>query len=792
MDLHIDSRHKMYILWGVIGVLILSWIVSCHNKNVRIEEENEAQVQFEKKKVRPLLKEVNEAGLKKEEGGCGYSTQAIKERLENEVKRKEQEEEESRELYAYLKERSGSEQPEAVCREWCARAKRLKELQENWARAGEEAKEAYARQVEEWESNAQRDAAAKAGGAQGTAEELIKRIEGLRKEARKRMEEVEPEEAAYNGYAMDMRKLNRHRKSLEEMNSRQRAERESIEKERSAIMGEDAKVNHEAKPIQELEAMLECICRAMSHDTEGLAEPTVLPAPPPPPFEPDVRIVTTGDLAEELLVPLVEEWLTERGASSLKGDSFVWNTPDEVTKEIEVKVPQDLQGKDQGRLRIRIVTELNSDRIFDSIKSGKEKAELVFTGRKMNGLQEKEWLPVGQTPASLDPAGHGRAYRTRVCSDALLFFRGEGIGEACLNAELLRETPKQFSKDDAGRMEAAAIFGLMPTGADAQDGDTRGKSIRSLCTRNRGRLVLGCWHKDSQSRNSAMTTTGGPTLSYAAGLSTGGKKVSTSYKQYVANAMNRGCAPAEGSINSGQYAFAYNITFYRATTPKPEAVAAADLLAWAGDMTNAKVESVVKSRGFVPVSIEKPRANGQLTEADLPLNALINALEPYHFGYTKGVSTWVNGVRISVPLYYAVGSAVADEKSVAIDPDSAYYTEKQAVELIRTITKGRQACLVIVGHADPQYGGKLDAGESSWKFNDKLSRQRAESIYGALFAKAFPDNFALKHVTLGCSWSRPACDINMERGIELQEGALSRCRRVEVFVVFPLTEETED
>lgn len=788
MSVHIDSKVRGPILWVIIGVVALVGMVKCHNKSERIEDENEAQVQFEKKKVRPLLKEIDGAGRKEEGVGHSYSTEEIKGKLEHyeqEVKKKAKNGEE---LFRYLREKSGSPQPEAVCKEWEVKKKEIGKSQGEIDRLKQEAENAYNTQKEEWEKNALEDA--KKADENGSIGELVRRTGEMCKEARKKMEEVEPEREAYNGYAMDVRKLKRHLKRLEEMDRQQQEERKKLEEERKAIIGDDGKVNRESPAIQELEGLLNSIRQAGHYSIDKLEAPTILPVPPPPPFEPDVRIVTTGDLAEELLMPLVEEWLTERGASPLKGDSFVWNTPDELTKEIEVKVPRDLQGKDPGTLRIRIVTEPDGSRVFDSIKSGKEKTELVFTGRKMNGLQEKEWLPVGQTPATLDPAGHGRAYRTRVCSDALLFFRGEGIGEACLNAQLLREMKKHFSKDDVGRMEAAAIFGLAPTGKDTQDSNTRGKSVRSLCTQYRGQLVLGCWHRDSQSRNSAMTATGGPTLSYSAGLNMGDGKATRAYKRYVADAMNRGCAPVESSINSGQYAFAYNITFYRATTPKPEAAAAADLLAWAGDIKNTKVEGVVRSCGFVPVRIEKPSAGGQLTEADLPLNELLDALEPYNFGYTKGVSTWVYGARISVPLYYAVGSAVTDENSVAVDPDSAYYTEAQALDLIRELTRERQACLVIVGHADPQYGKKLDAGESSWRFNDKLSRKRAAAIYSTLFAKACSDSPTLRHATLGCSWSRPACDINLGQGIEMQEGALGRCRRVDVFVVFPLTEES--
>ena len=785
--MQLDSKKKMYVLWGVIAMVLLTLMVRCHNKNVRIEKERAEQMLFEKS-ARDKLKEVDQAG-KNPEQPHSYSTAALKEQLKSDADRVRGIQEESKKLYDFLKEKSGSEQTESVCKEWQMRANRVRDLRADSDRVCQEAGAAYERQVQEWKSNGQTDA--RLAKKLEEMEKLEQEVGNLYKKARKKKNEVTPSEAAFYGYEMDCRKLKRNQKSLHEQKEQLKNQQEISQRERAAILDENGELNLEAPAVHELTDLLEKIRQTEKYDANSLSAPTVLPEPPPPPFEPDLRMATTGDLADELLVPLIETWLAERGATPIQGSSFVWNMPNEVTKEIELKVPTSLQGKDTGRLRIRIMTEPNGAAIFDYIRCGKEKADLVLTGRKMNTLQEKEWLPIGQTLAQLDPQGHGRAYRTRVCSDALLFFRGGDIRDNnCLDAKSLSTVPKLYSTDDDGRSEAAGIFGLVPTKNDAQVATTQGKSIQTLCTQFKRCIVLGSWHKDSQNRHNAMSTAGGPTLSYSAGLSVGAVDVASSYKRFLKDYSNKGCLPTESTINSGQYAFAYNVSLYRATTTSSDSVAA-DFMNWAGDATSEKLASLVKSRGFVPIRMEKPNADSQLTDADLPIDELLRILGE-RYGYTRRVNTWVRGTRIAVPLYYAVGSSKTGESSVAVDPDSVYYTEKQAIDIIRTLTEGRLACLVLVGHADPQYGGRLDVGDGSWKFNDNLSRKRAELIYSTLFGKTCPDSTTLTHATLGCSWARPACDIDLKKSIDAQENALSRCRRVEVFVVFPLTREEDD
>ena len=47
--MQLDSKKKMYVLWGVIAMVLLTLMVRCHNKNVRIEKERAEQMLFEKR-----------------------------------------------------------------------------------------------------------------------------------------------------------------------------------------------------------------------------------------------------------------------------------------------------------------------------------------------------------------------------------------------------------------------------------------------------------------------------------------------------------------------------------------------------------------------------------------------------------------------------------------------------------------------------------------------------------------------------------------------------------------------
>lgn len=778
----------MYITWSVICITILCLWGKCQSNSRQEKEEEATQAAFRAKVVNPLIKEVSVQGEPATDEISPFETEELLSRLrhfENSARNKH---EEGTVIYTDIESKQGSELPEKELKQWHAGAARVSNINDELAHYAKEAQQTHDSQIQLWEKAAAEDA--EKSKAIAVDEQLENKVQNAIKKAQKLFSGVQRSETARLGYSSDIKKLKRNLNQLRRQNAEKKAHRAKMDESKAIVIGEDNHVNPQSVPIVEARALLEKIKGLRSFDTNILTVPTLKPAPLPEPFRPDVHIVTTGDLSSTLLEPLVEAWLKDRKATPLNGNSFMWDMPDEQTRELEARVPASLQGKDAGILRIRISTENNSDFIFKHIRHGKGDANLVLTGRKMNILEEKEWLPLNETLSSLDPQTHGRTYRARLCSDALLFFRGNAINTTSIRQSDLRDAAKVFSCDDKGRAEVASIFGLTPSGRDITD-NTKNKSIRTLAEEHSSAIILGNWHNDSMSRtgSQAMSVAHNPTLSYAAGMDAA-NALKNADKRFIS--LDDGCAPSEETINSGQYAFSYNITFYRATENQPQAQAAADLMQWAVNVNNKQTETLVRSKGYVPVQAVKVYSNSKITNADLPLDMVLQKLESRDFGYTRGVSTWVYGSRISIPLYYEVGSDTANSNGVAIDPDSQYYTEKQALQIIRELVANGNACLVLVGHADPQWGKKLNVSKESWNGNMSLSNKRAAGVYASLFQKAFPDSATLNHITLGCSWARPASDISLTQEMERQEHALSRCRRVEVFVVFPLTSESSN
>lgn len=783
--MQLNSKNKMYLIWGLIGVAVLCmWGNHISNENKR-EEEEAAQKAFRAKVVNPIIREVSKLGEPTQDENSPYEAGELLAKLRHYEQAARAKHEEGKGIYTDMEEKQGNELPDKELRQWHANSGKVQEICGEITRCKEDSHNTYDAQLKHWEAVA---VAEKGKEAElDTYEELEKQLEKLIKQAATRHGSVELSETARFGYQGDIKKLKRNLAQLRKQNEDMRQKRAELARVKAILIGDDNKVKLESEPIREARRLLTQIDNFGIFDVNVLAHPMRMPdPPPPPPFEPDVHIVATGDLSATLLEPLIVAWLQDRRATPLKGKSFIWDMPDENTREIEVNVPEHLQGKDTGILRIRITSEGVGSRVFKHIQRGKSDADMVLTGRKMNKLEEVEWLPVNTSLADLDTEMHGRAYRTRLCSDALLFFRGNNMNVSCIRQTELKKHAMVFSTDDSGRTEVSSIFGLTPETKDMSV-TTKGKSIQKLAAEHGGEIILGCWHKDSLTRSSmqAMSVNNNPTLSYAAGMNHD-EALKHADKRYVTN--DAGCAPTESTINSGQYAYSYNITFYRATETRETARAAADLMRWAGDVENKNVEALVRNKGYVPVQAVQVDPNSKLTNADLPLEVVLPKLESWGFGYTPGASGWVYGARVAIPLYYEVGSATASGASASIDPDSQYYTDMQALQIIRTLTEGRKAALVLVGHADPQWGKKLDVSQESWRRNLDLSNKRANIVYTTLFSKALKDSADFKHLSFGCSWARPACDLDMDKPLEHQDRELSRCRRADVFVIFPLPE----
>lgn len=781
-----NAAVRTKIIWGVIalvaGILMLK---SCHDSQVA-ENEQKEQKTFRKEQVAPLLKKVNDATAPRSAaGGSRFDASEFLAKLESYDKRTASQRGEIERMYSHLQEKQGTELPEHECKQWERQLARLREGMAALNTQQGEAQDVYNTQMQRWQEAAAETEAPTVHTAELDA--LTKDLETLQATAESKRRNVDNGGVAYTAYTIDIKRIKKRVKLLQQKREEWERTMRAAAEARAAVVTADGAINRAGEPIRRADALMDRIMQGVNCAPDALAAPTVLPAPPPPPFVPDIRMVATGDLADSLLEPLVNQWLKARHATPAEGSDFTWNMPDEQTREIEVKVPEALQGADKGVLRIRLVSEPNGAAAFTGLLPGGN-ADLVLTGRKMNKQTEASWLPQGKTLEMLDPKGKGRAYRTRVCSDALIFFRGDGMTLDTVTSGVLAQVPKLFDMDNAGRVEAAAIFNLFAGAADKRAllGDT---PLSAINRDNPGHLFLGTWHKDglNHSPGRALSASGNTALGYSTCWDDE-KVLKNIPAEYRASAG--GCLPTDETINSGQYAFSYNITFYRSTHAEPKAAAAADLMAYASDVNNKDVEELVRLHGFAPLQFELNKPGNTLTDKDLPLALAIRRMEGagLDMGYDADTSTWVYGVRIPIPLYYEVGSVTSDgKKAVEIDPDSRYYSESQGLQAINKLVQDRRACLVLVGHADPQWARKLDTGRNSWENNLKLSNERAKGVYSTLFQDVFSGNANLGNVQLGTSWARPAGDLDLNKPIEEQEAALSRCRRVDIFLIFPLT-----
>lgn len=548
---------------------------------------------------------------------------------------------------------------------------------------------------------------------------------------------------------------------------------------REQVIGEGNVVDHAKAKVQEIDALLQSI-RAVVPDERQVDLPTVAVVPEPEPEpepEPDILLTATGDLRESLLIPMVEGWLRFNRVQPTVGESFVW-TNREGGREIVVNVPAALQGAIEGKLCIRVVPVKDAQEAFSSVGLQGD-VHLMLTGMNPNNEDLSAWLPAGQTLQQ-----QPRSVRARVCYDALVFFRGNKLDlKTPLRSAMLKIQPTVFSVNDVARTEAANVFGLKPIAHDVAV--QTNESTDALCSQYEEQMILGVWHKDAKGGLAFRDT---PTICYAAGWESeeAFKNVPEEYLP-----QTEGIGPSYETITTGRYAYSYSIYAYRSLKDASSrgSELSAQLLSYMSNIEEATVKNIVKRAGFVPVdlSLASMDRSKQLTKDDLPLPIVLKKMgdAAESFGYDVEDTDWVYGVRIPFAMYFKTGSAEGGDEQVALDADSEYYTSTEAFARIQELVKDDRAAVVVLGHADVQHSGSLKVDRPSWKSNLVLSQKRSE-FAGEVLKKKIPGNRNLHRVAVGTGWARPACDISLTKPIDGQENELARCRRAEVFIIFPV------
>lgn len=787
-----DPKHKSLLIkvGGVFAALLgLAWCCSDDG-----EEAYNIDAEVYKKMVVAEVNKVVKAASKPVKAQYVYDADALLSQLESCLREIESKSRDSQVLAEEIEELNNKQQPENVVVECGEKLARIKELNKECLELQNEAQSLYDEVLKEWETKANEPDETYANYAM--VEKICAELPKYKDEAIERRKHGKSHWEGRRTYTWIIEKLYKVKvpRVISQMNKRKaevadaRASREMVITNEKVGEGKQAKfiVDHNKPKMVEIDTTLNKI-KECKGGNESVAMPDVKPEPkplPPPEFKPDLVLTATGDLADSLLSSLVTRWLTENQAKPVNGSRFVW-AKRKGNLELEANVPSALQGTEPGKLRIRIIPTQNAADAFKSV-GAQGNANLMLTGITPDRAMLVTWLPDGMRQEQL-----GRAFKARVCYDALVFFRGDQLLDmkTPLRSATMKQQPSVYSVNDAARTEAAQVFGLMPNTQKGDVQEKRNLSMRDLRNEHAKKMIFGVWHKDAAGALSYSDT---PTICYAAGWES-----EEAFKHVPGEYMpsTQGVDPTPANIATGRYAYSYSIYGYRSTrdTDSRASALSADLLAFIANAENAGVTQIISDAGFVPVELgmDNLKRDNELTRDDLPIPVLLKAMgkDAEKFGYDVEEANENNysvyGVRVPFAIYFETGSDKSEEGRIMLDADAAYYTSTQAFARIQELVKNERAVIVVVGHADIQHRGLLMVDQSSWKSNLNLSQRRA-SFLGEELKKKFPGSKLLSHVAIGTGWARPACDISLNKDTAAQENELSRCRRAEVFIIFPV------
>lgn len=777
-----DPKHKSLLIKvgvGIVALLGLSWWCSDDGE----EAYNKAAEAFNRMVVSEVNK-VSNAVSGKVENNYKYDADGLLRQLESCLRTLERKAAEAKALEEKIESLNDNAQPEDVVDECKADRERIKTLNEECEHLQKEAENLYKATLKEWEEKANT-----ADTSLEEAEKILAEIPKYKAEAEERRKLGKPSWKGRRTYTRLIDKtfklkVPRLKSQLDKRKAEDETKNQVITNEKVGE-GDAAKyeVDHKKEKVVKIDATMDQIKKCKGSNAEVALPRVKIVVEKPRVFEPDLVLTATGDLPETLLRPLVVRWLAENRAQPAQGNQFIWANR-KGNFELEANVPAKLQGAEPGKLRIRIVPVQNASAAFEAV-GAHGSVNLMLTGITPDREMLACWLPEGTSQEQL-----GRAFKARVCYDALVFFKGKGLDMATpLRSAEMKKKPTVYSVNDAARCEAAQVFGLVPKAHDVQE--TKSLSMGDLCAEHENKMIFGVWHKDAAG---ALSYSKAPTISYAAGWESEAafKHVPAEYMPYT-----EGVTPTPENIATGRYAFSYSIYGYRSTrdTDSRSSALAADLLAFIANAENSDVAQIISDAGFVPVELgmENMKRDNELTRDDLPIPVLLKAMgkDAEKFGYDvdeamEDKNYSVYGVRVPFAIYFKTGSAQGGEGQVTLDADAAYYTSTDAFARIQELVKNERAVVVVVGHADIQHKGTLRVDAASWKSNLDLSQRRAVFL-GTDLKKKFPGSKLLSHVAIGTGWARPACDISLNKDTAAQENELSRCRRAEVFIVFPVT-----
>ncbi len=770
------AANKSLIIKVIIGIAIVFGLVKmCSSDEDAIKAEQQAAATHKTavglvKQARTTQREVNDKAL---HSSHVYDPSLLQQELDTLRSNMEKLRQEGDGFDNDLKSVEGALQPKAVVESSKQKLKRLEAINAELNKTSERAHQQYQQQTAQWEKPLPELIGLVP--ILKTMDTHCQAIEKKRKEVTKELNHNlgEGYEVAAATNKSTHTYLNRFLKSWAKEKKSLLDDQTHLQTARAALIAND-KINPNAPAIQQLNQTLAIIDQLSqppyNTDLARLPQPDPNEGKPKP-FIADLQIATTGDLANALLGSIVEAWVadTHNHGLGLSGE-IKRNLPQEGCIELTIPAPGIAGLQEQDVLRIKIVTVPGAE-AFQTLSGNAY--DLLFTGRVMSQAQEQAWL------ASLpeQPIRVERGRRVRIASDALIFFRNpDSKLPYAISSNDLSQTAKVFTAAYPGRIEAAEIFQVLPQAGDVTIQDQT--SLTNLLNEHPGKLLLGVYHKD---RNAL------PNCLMGTRIDIDTQKIPASYKKNLPQELSY--LPTDTTLNSTEYPFAFRINFFRSTSNE----LAIKLMNYASDK-NSKAQAIVKAQGFTPVRLDlKLDTQGRratLDNKDLPIHDLIRELsqpairKTNDFGYDT-TDQWVYGVKLPYPIHYQTGSS-ENLSDMNVDPESVYSLEETINSIIKVAKTGPLA-IVMVGHADCTYQGKIMFTKESFEFNKKLSANRAQSAYSTFFQSTFtPDKYPdIINLSLHCSWTRPCREINVSRSAAEQQQNLAWCRRVEVFLIFP-------
>lgn len=452
----------------------------------------------------------------------------------------------------------------------------------------------------------------------------------------------------------------------------------------------------------------------------------------------DLSIGAEGDLARNLVLPLLQGWLKTSGYAY----SLQW-----VDNGVRCKVTP-APGDIEKNIDIICMTHREA---LDEVSQASRGAHMVFYADKMKikGREEK------------------------ICADATVFVPSAGTSGKMTLAEI-DSTPKLrlSSEPQSGAAEqesadgiAAALFAEFDAVPETQE------KMAVLLSAPQRKMLIGAYHS-------------------MGALAKAEKLLQICYpgdRAYAPNAIN---------IATGQYWYTYDINCHSGTLAIGWQMEAFD-----NYLRGSAAEPIIRAQHFVPLNKEECPEIRLLTQQDIPVQAVLEVMKAakmennMQYGDSSGVTS-LRGCQLPYPIYFPTGESDGMELDNRIDKailDRGLHRHLDALHGAYT-----NLIVVITGHADIRGESEFNA-KLSQKRADNFLGKVLQNIGGSLLAPGsgiqpvrkknklwYKSAENILVISLGCSTSYNLCPplLKDKNGVDVDE-YYRKDRRAAIHVIVP-------